>query len=177
MAGFDLTLAGYVLDRTNTRATDPVSGATVLTGEQRSKGIEATALGKLTDRLSIAAAAALQKAEITETTASAPAGRRVPSVPKFTASLWGRYDVNDRLGLGLGLYHQSKMFASISNTVISPGYTRVDAAAFVGLTDRLDLQLNVENLLDKDYVGMVHTDNNLTPGAPRTARATLRVKL
>jgi catecholate siderophore receptor len=53
----------------------------------------------------------------------------------------------------------------------------VDAAAFVGLTDRLDLQLNVENLLDKDYVGMVHTDNNLTPGAPRTARATLRVKL
>jgi catecholate siderophore receptor len=176
-AGFDVTLAGYILDRTNTRATDPVSGATVLTGEQRSKGVEATAVGKLTGRLSIAAAAALQKAEITETTASAPAGRRVPSVPKFTASLWGRYDVSDRLGVGLGLYHQSKMFASISNTVISPGYTRVDAAAFLGLTDQLALQLNVENILDKDYVGMVHTDNNLTPGAPRTARATLRVRL
>ena len=149
----------------------------VLTGEQRSKGIEATATGKLTDRLSIAAAAALQKAEITRTTQAAPEGRDVPSVPKFTASLWGRYDVNDRLGLGLGLYHQSKMFASISNAVVSPGFTRLDAAAFVGLTDQLALQLNVENVLDKDYIGAVHTDNNLTPGAPRTARATLRVKL
>ena len=177
MAGFDVTLAGYILDRTNTRATDPVTQLTVLTGEQRSKGIEASATGKLTDRLSIAAAAALQKAEITKSTQAAPEGRDVPSVPKFTASLWGRYDVSDRLGLGLGLYHQSKMFASISNAVTSPAYTRVDAAAYVGLTDQLALQLNIENLLDKNYIGMVHTDNNLTPGAPRTARATLRVKL
>ena len=177
MAGFDVTLAGYILDRTNTRATDPATQLTVLTGEQRSKGIEATATGRLTDRLSIAAAAALQKAEITRTTQAAPEGRDVPSVPKFTASLWGRYDVSDRLGLGLGLYRQSKMFASISNAVISPGFTRLDAAAFVGLTEQLALQLNVENILDKDYIGAVHTDNNLTPGHPRTARATLRVKL
>jgi catecholate siderophore receptor len=177
MAGFDVTLAGYILDRTNTRATDPVTHLTVLTGEQRSKGIEATATGKLTSRFSIAAAAALQKAEITKTTSAAPEGREVPSVPKFTASLWGRYDVSDRLGFGLGLYHQSRMFASISNAVAVPGHTRVDAAAYVGLTDQLALQLNVENVLDKDYIGMVHTDNNLTPGAPRTARATLRVKL
>ena len=177
VAAFDVTLAGYILDRTNTRATDPISGDTVLTGKQRSMGIEASATGKLTNRLSLAATVALQEARITRTTASAPEGRDVPSVPKFTASLWGRYDVNDRLGLGLGLYHQSKMFASISNAVVSPGYTRVDAAAFVGLTESLALQLNVENVLDKNYVGMVHTDNNLTPGAPRTARATLRVKL
>ena len=177
VAAFDVTLAGYILDRTNTRATDPISGDTVLTGKQRSMGIEASATGKLTNRLSLAATVALQEARITRTTASAPEGRDVPSVPKFTTSLWGRYDVNDRLGLGLGLYHQSKMFASISNAVVSPGYTRVDAAAFVGLTESLALQLNVENVLDKNYVGMVHTDNNLTPGAPRTARATLRVNL
>jgi catecholate siderophore receptor len=127
--------------------------------------------------LSVAAAAAWQKAEITRTTAAAPEGRNVPSVPKFTASLWSRYDVNDRLGLGLGLYHQSKIFASISNAVTAPGYTRLDAAAFIGLTDQLALQLNIENILDKDYIGAVHTDNNLTPGNPRTVRATLRVKL
>ena len=177
MAGFDVTLAGYILERTNTRATDPVTGATVLTGEQRSKGIEASATGKLTSYLSIAAAAALQKSEITKTTSSAPAGRDVASVPRFTASLWGRYDISDRIGFGLGLYHQSKMFASISNAVEVPDHTRVDAAAYVGLTEQFALQLNVENLLDKHYVGMVHTDNNLTPGAPRTARMTLRVKL
>ena len=98
-------------------------------------------------------------------------------MPRFTTSLWGRYDVTDRIGVGLGVYHQSKMFASISNAVVVPGYTRVDAAAFVGLTDRLQVQVNVENLLNKDYIGAVHTDNNLTPGNPRTARVTLRAKL
>ncbi|MCF2515801.1 TonB-dependent siderophore receptor [Sphingomonas sp. G124] len=177
LPGLDVTLTAYILDRTNTRATDPVTQQTVLTGEERSKGIEASAVGKLTDRLSIAAAAALQKAEITKTTAAAAEGRDVASVPHFTASLWGRYEVNDRLGLGLGIYHQSKMFASISNAVVVPGFTRLDAAGYIGITDQVALQLNVENLLDKHYIGLVHTDNNLNPGAPRTARATLRFKI
>ncbi|MEO7635337.1 MAG: TonB-dependent siderophore receptor [Sphingomicrobium sp.] len=177
MRGFDVTLAAYILDRTNTRATDPVTLATVLTGEQRSKGIEASAQGKLTNRLSLTAAVALQKAEISKSTAAAPAGRGVASVPRFTASLWGRYDFSDRFGLGLGAYHQSKTFASISNAVTVPGYTRIDAAAFVEISRRLGLQFNLENLLDKDYVGLTHSDNNLTPGAPRSVRASIRVTL
>ena len=178
MAGLDLTLAAYVLDRSNTRVADPSDPTRfVLTGEQRSKGIEASAVGKLTDRLSIAVAATVQKAAIRRATSAAPAGREIASVPRFTASLWGRYDVTDRLGFGLGVYHQSKMYASVSNAVAVPGYTRVDAAAFIGLTDDVAVQVNVENLLDKDYIGAVHSDNNLTPGAPRTARLTLRAKL
>ena len=178
MAGLDLTLAAYILKRSNTRVADPTDPTRfVLTGEQRSKGIEASASGKLTDRLSIYAAATVQKAEIRRATSAAPAGREIASVPRFTTSLWGRYDVTDRLGFGLGVYHQSKMFASVGNAVVVPGYTRVDAAAFIGLSDKLAVQVNVENLFDKDYIGAVHSDNNLTPGAPRTARLTLRAKL
>ena len=178
MPGLDLTLAAYILERSNTRVADPADPTRfVLTGEQRSKGIEATATGKLTQRLSIAASAALQDAEITRTTSAAPAGREIASVPRFTGSLWGRYDVTDRVGFGLGVHHQSKMFASLGNAITVPGYTRVDAAAFIGLTDQFAVQINVENLLDKDYVAAVHTDNNLTPGNPRTARVTLRAKL
>ncbi len=173
----DVTLAGYILERTNTRAQDPVTLLTVLTGEQRSKGIEASVEGRVLRRLSFAATAALQEARITRTTGAAVAGTHVPSVPKFTTSLWGRYDLSNRLGFGLGLYHQSKTFASLSNAVTVPGFTRVDAAAFIGLTDRLKLQLNVENLLDKKYIGLTHNDNNLTPGNPRTLRAALRIAL
>jgi catecholate siderophore receptor len=121
--------------------------------------------------------AALQKAQITRTTAAAPEGREVASVPHFTASLWGRYDFSDRLGVGLGLYHQSKYFGSISNAVVIPGFTRLDAAAYIGVTRQVALQLNVENLLDKEYFAQVQGDNNLTPSAPRTARATLHFKL
>ena len=178
MPGLDVTLAAYILDRTNSRVADPADPTRfVLTGEQRSKGIEATIAGKITDRLSITAAAALQKAAIRKTTSAAPAGRDIASVPHFTASLWGRYDVSKRLGLGLGLYHQSKSYASVSNAVVVPSYTRVDAAAFIGLTDQVALQFNIENLFDKDYIGLSHSDNNLTPGAPRTARATMRFRL
>jgi len=173
----DVTLAAYILDRTNTRAIDPVSRLTLLTGEQRSKGIEATAEGRIGRRLSIAAAAALQEARISRTTSAAPEGRRVPSVPKFTSSLWARYDMSDRIGFGLGLYRQSKAFASVSNAVIAPGFTRVDAAAFIGLTRQLKLQLNLENVFDKNYIGLTHNDNNLTPGNPRTLRAALRIAL
>ena len=176
--GLDVTLAAYLLDRTNSRIVDPADPTRfVLSGEQRSRGIEASAVGKLGPRLSLAASAAVQKSAIRRATAAAPAGREIASVPHFTASLWGRYDVSDRLGLGLGAYHQSKSYASVGNAVVVPGYTRLDAAAFVGLTERVALQLNVENLLDRDYIGLAHSDNNLTPGAPRTARASLRFSL
>ena len=173
----DITLAAYRLDRTNTRATDPVTLLTVLTGAERSKGIEASITGRILPHLSIAASAALQKARLTRTTTAAPAGREVASVPHFTASLWGRYDVSERVGFGAGIYHQSKMFASISNAVTVAGYTRADAAVFVALTDRIEAQVNVENLFDKRYIGLVHTDNNLNPGTPRTVRGALRFKL
>jgi catecholate siderophore receptor len=172
----DVALAAYRLDRTNTRATDPLSGLTVLSGEQRSKGVELTVQGE-TGKLSVSGGAALQNSEIRRTTTAAPAGRKVALVPRFQASLWGRYDFTDRLGAGLGLYHQSDSFASISNTVVLPAFTRLDAAAFIGLSKAVELQLNVENLLDRDYTGLAFNDNNLTPANPRTARATVRLKL
>jgi catecholate siderophore receptor len=173
----DVTLAAYTLTRGNTRATDPVTLLTVLTGKERSRGLEATAEGRVSRRLSFQAATALQEARITRTTTAAAAGTHVASVPKFTASLWGRYEFNERLGVGAGVYHQSKSFASLSNAVTVPGFTRIDAAAFVGLTKQLKLQLNVENVANKKYIGLSHTDNNLTPANPRTVRAALRFAL
>jgi catecholate siderophore receptor len=169
----DLTLAAYLLDRSNTRAIDN-GGNTVLSGKQRSKGLEASLSGKVSNKLSIAASAALQRARYRTTSTAGAAGNDVASVPHFTTSLWGRYDFDKRFGVGAGVYHQSSYYASSSNAVRVPGYTRVDAAAYVGLTDFAELQLNVENLLDKDYIGLTHTDNNLTPGAPRTVRGTVR---
>ncbi len=34
-------------------------------------------------------------------------------------------------------------------------------------------QINVENLIDRSYVGLAFNDKNLTPAIPRTVRATL----
>jgi catecholate siderophore receptor len=172
--GLLATVAVYRLDRTNTRATDPLTNQTVLTGAQRSKGIEMGLERSISDRWQVSAGYAYQKAEITKTTAAAPAGREVPLVPRHSFSFWNRYDVSNALGLGLGVIARSKSYASISNTVKLPSYARVDAAAYYKVMRGIEAQINVENIFGADYFPTAHSDNNIAPGAPRTVKAQLR---
>jgi len=170
-----LTAAVYQLDRSNTRASDPANPAqTILTGAQRSKGVEVGFSGEIRPNWHVSAGYAYQEAEIRRTTTAAPAGRQVPLVPRHQASLWTRYDLTPRFGLGAGIYHQSKSFTSISNTVVLPAFTRVDAAVYYKLTRAVELQLNVENLLNSTYFASAFNDNNIMPGAPASVRGTVR---
>jgi catecholate siderophore receptor len=172
-----LTAALYRLDRDNSRATDPADPSrTLLTGAQRSKGFELGLTGEIRPGWSVSAGYALQDAEILRTTVAAPAGRKVALVPRHQASLWTRYDFTSRLGAGIGVYHQSKSFTSIGNTVVLPAFTRVDAAAYFRVTDSIEAQLNVENLLGNDYFSSAFNDNNIMPGAPISVRGTLRFR-
>ena len=50
------------------------------------------------------------------------------------------------------------------------GFTRVDAAAYLGLTSNVHLQINVENLFDEQYYPTSQGNNNIMPGAPRSLR-------
>jgi catecholate siderophore receptor len=174
--GLLATVALYRLDRTNTRALDPATNLTVLTGAQRSKGLEIGLERNITDKWQISAGYALQEAEITRTTAAAPKGREVPLVPRHQFSVWNRYNVGEALGFGLGVVAATRSYASIGNAVALPGYARVDAAIFYALSDGIEAQVNVENLLGADYFPTGHSDNNIAPGAPTTARATLRFR-
>jgi catecholate siderophore receptor len=172
--GLLATAALYRLDRTNTRASDPLDPTrTVLTGEQRSRGLELGLERSVTSRWLMSAGYTLQDAEITKTTTAAPAGRKVPLVPRHSFSLWNRYDVTDRFGAGLGLIARSRSYASISNAVKLPGYVRADAALFYHLPNGMQAQLNVENLFGAHYFPSASNDNNIAPGAPRTIKATL----
>ena len=99
----------------------------------------------------------------------------MPLVPRHTLSLWNRVQVTRRLGTGLGLVYQDRMFASIDNTVTLPSFTRVDAAAFVTLTRVLRAQVNIENLLDTRYYPTAHSNNNIMPGSSRMVRVAMHV--
>jgi catecholate siderophore receptor len=173
--GLLLSAALYHLDRTNTRAPGANPGEVVLTGAQRSRGLEFEAVGEITPDWQLSVAYALQEAEITTSTAAAPAGRVVPQVPRHQFAAWTRYDFTDRIGLGLGVTHQSESFAAISNAAELPAFTRVDLGLFVKLTDRIEAQVNVENLLEEDYFPTAHNDNNITTGAPLNARLSVRL--
>lgn len=52
----------------------------------------------------------------------------------------------------------------------------MDAALFFDVSERFELQLNVENLLDQTYFSDAHNNNNITPGTPLNVRLTGRVK-
>lgn len=171
-----LSATVYQLDRTNTRAPGLNAGEIVLTGSQRSKGLEFSIQGEVSQGWNLIGAMAIQDAEITSNTSSAPAGQAAPLVPELSASLWNRVSLTDHLDFGLGVIHQGEQYASISNAVILPSYTRFDAALFYNLNDRYDIQLNIENLSDKEYWFTAHNDNNINPGSPIAARLTLSAR-
>ena len=179
--GLLATAAIYQLDRTNTRVANPdpsAPGTFLLSGKQRSKGLELGLAGNVTSQWQISAGYAWQKAEVTEATTACTSGDcKVPLVPRHTVSLWNRYDVTKDLGLGLGLIARSKSFTTISNKVKLPGYTRVDGALFYKITKRIEAQVNFENILGADYFPTANADNNIAPGAPTTVRGTVRFGL
>jgi catecholate siderophore receptor len=171
-----ISAAVYQLDRTNTRSPGPTPGTVVLTGSQRSEGVELGVSGALTDKWQLIAGYAYQNAEITSTTAAAPEGRGIALVPKHQISLWNRYQFTPTWGIGLGMTHQSEVFTSFSNAVTLPDFTRVDAALFFHPNERFEARLNVENVLDEEYWGTAHNDNNITPGSPLAVRAAVTVR-
>ena len=170
--GLLATAAVYQLDRTNTQARNALDQI-VLTGAQRSRGVELGLERSITDRWQVSAGYAWQEAEISKTTAAAPKGRNVPLVPRHSFSLWSRYDFTPGIGAGLGLIARSKSYASISNNVTLPSYARLDAAVYYKIWGGMEAQVNLENILGADYFPTAHNDNNIGPGAPRTLKGTI----
>jgi catecholate siderophore receptor len=171
--GLLATVALYQLDRKNTQSRD-ADNRVVLTGATRTRGLELGLERSVTAHWQVSAGYALQKAEIRRNTSAAAAGAKVPLVPRHSASLWTKYQFTKPFALGLGVLARSKSYAAVDNLVALPGYTRVDGAAYYKLAPGIQAQLNVENLFGKDYFPTAHSNNNIAPGAPRTARLTLR---
>ena len=172
-----MTAALYQLVRSNTRAPDPNDPSRMVqTGKQRSRGYELGIAGQVTAGWQTTAAFARQKTVITSTTASAAAGASVPLVPGTTLSLWNKYRVASRLGLALGVIHQTEMYAAVSNTVKLPAFSRVDGAVYYSFTGALGAQLNLENILNEKYYPLANGNSNITPGAPRSVRVSVTTR-
>jgi catecholate siderophore receptor len=167
-----LTAAVYQLKRSNVVIADPADPArSILVDGQVSKGLELGLAGNITSQWSVMGGYAYQDATISRTqSASALAGARLAQVPEHSLSLWNRYDFAPGWGAGLGLVHRGDIYTSTSNKVSLPSFTRVDAALYYKISKHLRMQLNVENLLDKQYYATAHSDNNITPGSPRAVR-------
>lgn len=165
------SIAAYTLDRGNVAVTDPADATRmILVDGQLTKGVELGLAGRITDAWQLMGGYAYQTGEITNTqSTTAVAGNRLAQLPKHSASLWNRYDFNQTFGVGLGIVHRGAIFANVDNTVTLPAFTRFDAAVYWTLNPAMQLQLNVENVGNKRYFATAHSNNNISPGAPRSA--------
>lgn len=159
------TIAAYRLDRTNV-SFEVSPGVYGYFDGQRTSGIELGLAGKVTSAWSVMGGYAYQDGEIR--TAAGAFNGEPPQVPMHSASLWNRYDLNDTWGFALGAIHRDEVYATTSNTVVLPSFTRFDAAVYLTLSEAVRVQLNVENLLDKTYYASAHSNDNILPGAPRS---------
>lgn len=172
-----LTAAVYQLDRENVIFTDPNQGfRSILVKGQRTKGVELSLSGQITPKWSVMGGYAFQHGEITDTTDVAKKGATVAELPRNTFSMWSRYNFTPKYGAALGVINRSDMFASVDNAVRVQGFTRVDAAFYARLSKMVRMQVNIENIFNTKYIASVHNNNNMLPGSPIVARASLIIK-
>lgn len=181
-ANLALTAAVYKLQRENVLIADPSSltNNQIIVDGQETKGIELGVSGDITDKWSIFGGIAVQDGEITKQQGRGNGailkGAELAQTPDRTLSLWNKYEINDMWAVALGIVSTSDRYAAVptaSQSTLLPGYTRYDAAIFGKLNEKLSLQLNIENLTNKEYALYAHNNQNITPGSPITGRATL----
>jgi catecholate siderophore receptor len=69
------------------------------------------------------------------------------------------------------------MFAAIDDTVILPGYTKLDAAVYVHVTEKFRFQAHFENLLNAKFYLNADGNNNISPGSPLGVRVGLSARI
>lgn len=171
----NLTLAVFQLERSNATTPDPLNPLqSINIGKTRTQGVELAVTGKITSHWQVHGGYSYQDAKLVGNDSV-----RLGQVPKHQASLWNRYDLYPNFAVGLGIIHQSSQFAAIrttANTTKLPAFTRIDAALFYDVSDTVQLQMNVENLLDANYYSDAHNNNNISTGAPINGRFTIRAQ-
>lgn len=155
----NVTLALFEMSQTNIQNQDPANpNQALLAGEQKTKGVELSLTGQLTDQLSVLAGYSYMDGKI-EKSAIGLTGNHSALTPNNTVNLWLKYQLNDHWYAAVGGRGESSRFSAPDNKNVLPGYAVVNAA--VGYqSERYDVNLNLNNLFDRDYFVSGHSNAN-----------------
>ena len=166
-----LTTALFDLGRESFTSIDPDDPAQLILIEgSQTKGFEIQLVGNLTNYWTINTGYSYLDGEVQRADGSGNNGNKTRQTPENMFSIWNDFAINERLRIALGATYQDSFFVREDNSVEVPGYFRVDAAAYYDLSEKLRLQLNVENLLDEEYFPDAHSNDNISTGKPLNAR-------
>lgn len=175
--------AVYQLTQTNVLTTDTAHPTfQIQTGEVRSRGVELEARATLFDSFDLVASYAYTDAEVTKSN-GVDLGKRPMVVPRNMAALWAHYTFRTGLfaglGLGAGVRYVGSGAGDAGNTFFTPDYTLVDAAVSYDLAvanaalKGWKVQVNAQNLFDKEYISGCYSSVQCSFGLRRTVLATL----
>ncbi|MER1945220.1 TonB-dependent receptor [Stutzerimonas stutzeri] len=145
-------------------------------GEQRNRGIELSVFGEPAYGTRLLGGLTLLDAEQKKTLNGVNDGNDAIGVPKVQANIGGEWDVPGVQGLTLTslVVHTGKQYASASNDLRLPSWTRLDLGARYRMTidDRdVTFRARLDNATGRDYwasTGGYPNANYLVLGAPRT---------
>lgn len=179
-----VTAALFHITKENVLTADPAdSNYQVAAGEVRSRGFDLSIAGNITPQWRVIGGYAYVDAEVTESAASnLPVGSRLANVPRHSLNLLDTYEFDngmlDGLGLGVGVKYVGSRKGSTSSTAFDMGaYTVVDLLAYYPLTDRIRLNLNLDNVFDERYDERAWGNIWAYPGASRTLQAGISIEL
>jgi len=166
----------YRLRRQNVVSSDPSHpNFYLLTGKQRSQGVEFETALHLVRGWNLTVAYAFTDAVVTEDS-DIPAGTRTQNAPRNTVSAWTTYEVRrgraKGLGFGFGGRHYTDQSGDLFDTFSLPGYGILDASAFYR-RGRFHWQINANNLTSARYFTGSYNDLYVNPGEPRNIRTTV----
>jgi catecholate siderophore receptor len=177
-----LTGALYRTTVTNDLVQDPTDQLYYQVGKKRVQGVEVTAVGKLTDDLAISAGFTTMNATVANGPGvTANGSDDLAYTPKKAFTSWVTYHLPFDLTIGGGGRYSGALERGTDGAVGTPAYTRAywvfDAMASYPINRNFDLQLNVYNLFDKDYVSAINKSGyRYTPSTPRSAMLTANVR-
>ena len=150
-------------------------------GKKRVEGYELSATGNITPDWQIIAGFTQQHASVTEGDSVAQDGSSALAyTPKHAFTLWTNYQATDALSVGAGARYVGSLRRGSDGAVGTPdhteGYWVADAKLGYKVNNNLDLQLNVYNLFDTNYVASINKSGyRYHPGEPRTFLLTANV--
>lgn len=179
----DLTLsaAAFRIIRNNVAAADPVNtGFSVITGQQRSEGVEADLAGQILPGWRVIGGISVLDARITKDTTFA-VGNRLVGAPAFSGSIWSTYQFQEGFllgwNVGAGITYVGRRAGDLNNSYSVGGYARLDAAVFYDFNEHARFSINLRNLTDRPYIEQPFNQFNNQPGAPFSVLATITAQL
>ncbi|MBR7746834.1 TonB-dependent siderophore receptor [Undibacterium baiyunense] len=177
------TIAVFNIDKKNVLTTNPVNtDFSVTAGELNSKGLELDLEGELNTNLKLAAAYAYTDAKVSRGDNLILTGSRFPNVPRHSGNLVLKQNfqlAGQTSGVGLGIQYIGERYGdvAISSQFVLPAYTTVKLLADYRINRQMQLNLQVNNLFNRQYYASAYSQLWVQPGSERQVRVNLRVSL